>query len=82
MRIVNRLATIAAFAAFNESITLLILDRIQRDRIGLAPAPASSPGAPGERSSRVSEHAVRRPVEPATEAPDLAREPEGSARES
>ena len=72
----------AAFAAFNEAVTLQILDRIQRDRIELAPAPSSLDGVRAERSSHAYEHASHRPAEPAHEAPEAPREPDGSSRES
>jgi len=69
------------FAAFNEAVTLEILDRIQRDHIELAPAPVPLV----ERAARppqASEHARHRMEEPAHEATEAGHERGGSARES
>ena len=79
----------AAFAAFNEAVTLAILDRLQRDRIELAPAP-SSHDERAARSPHGSEHSAHRSDEPsretahepAGEKAEAEHEPHGYARES
>ncbi len=53
----------AAFAAFNESITLQILDRMQQDHIELAPAAPSSKAETAHAPPHESAHAAHPPHE-------------------